>query len=219
MGFAKRSDFIPSSIAEKISRVASMNNEGNIVVSENGRKKVSLTEVISRDFTEVRLVSTWTELVKDWAKYKSSLLENKWFIDVAFGTPKWASLHDFTLAINSFLKFEPDWSNSEWFYNDIVLKYKPTKKLADKKLALCHECGKDIYLIKVLNKDTEAIEDIEVNSKLFTVTLQNAEMSVISQLGEVNQLKNVGSGFQKHSITCTQKSKKPIAFIKPQVKK
>lgn len=213
MGFVKRSDFIPSRIAEKIRKTMIFNNKGEAVQDETSRKKVSLTEIITSDFSEVRLFSTWEGLVRDWLQYKCSLLENKWFIDVIFGLPKWASFNDFTLAIETIVKMETMWQDSEWFYLEIFEKYKPTKNLAAKKLSLCHECDKDVFLIKVLNKESKQIEEIKVNSKLFTVTFQNREMIVISQLGEVTTLKNVGTGYQLHTVTCTARNKKPISYL------
>lgn len=87
--------------------------------------QITSKQSFSQEFKNVVNFFEWENVFEKYFHVNPSIVTDKIFIEDSFKLPFWVSLHEFSRAIEKFLKVNKSLENSDWFYEKVWEKYKP----------------------------------------------------------------------------------------------
>lgn len=122
--------------------------------------QITSKQSFSQDFKNVVNFFEWENVFNKYFHTNPEIVTNKIFIEDSFKLPFWVSLHEFSRAIEKFLKVNKNLENSDWFYEKVWEKYKPepSKSLVSNNHQVKNTEKKEV------NEPQKAVNNSTVNS-------------------------------------------------------
>ena len=151
----------------------------------------------SQEFKNVMNFFEWENVFNKYFHSNPSIVTDKIFIEDSFKLPFWVSLHEFSRAIEKFLKVNKNLENSDWFYEKVWGKYKPepSKTIASNNHQVKSTEKKEVNEPQKAVNNPSVISPIGNNSKITHInTVVNTSLNAPNQLfyKEISECKTCG---------------------------
>ena len=151
----------------------------------------------SQEFKNVVNFFEWENVFNKYFHGNPSIVTDKIFIEDSFKLPFWVSLHEFSRAIEKFLKVNKNLENSDWFYEKVWEKYKPepSKTIVSNNHQVKSTEKKEVNESQKAVNNPSVVSPIGNNSKITHInTVVNTSLNAPNQLfyKEISECKTCG---------------------------
>ena len=151
----------------------------------------------SQEFKNVMNFFEWENVFNKYFHSNPSIVTDKIFIEDSFKLPFWVSLHEFSRAIEKFLKVNKNLENSDWFYEKVWEKYKPepSKTIVSNNHQVKSTEKKEVNESQKAVNNPSVVSPIGNNSKITHInTVVNTSLNAPNQLfyKEISECKTCG---------------------------
>lgn len=179
----ENSDWFRVNIIKKFEERNKKNNvfSGGPVGSVFPKSSLSVVPVISsptfsQEFKNVVNFFEWENVFEKYFHSNPLIVTDKIFIEDSFKLPFWVSLHEFSRAIEKFLKVNKNLESSDWFYEKVWEKYKPepSKTIVSNNHQVKNTEKKEV------NEPQKAVNDSLVNNLTVNSPIGNSKITHIN---------------------------------------